>query len=766
MEKDRLKFSKKDFNYFFIPFIVLALVFGAMMYITARSRIEEIYRMTEESTISIADSYSRTLEDNAAAYETIMGMLDQSILAASNAVLLMQNYESNEEIGDLAEKFQVDQINLYNDKGVIVYSNYEEYIGWTAYEGHPVYDFMTGNRASLVEDIRQDTESKLYFKFGYVKKNDGTFVQVGIIAEDVHDLTEKFDIQRLVNDIVRMDNVENVYFTDTDFIVAASSDSEIIGTKIRDEELRTHYLKSDADSENRLIDGKRVLHSCAPVFHGSEKFGTLSIVWKSDLFYDDIKNIIIQGFVEFFLILTVVGIILYYAYRKNKMNVRTAYYDRLTGLPNKEYLQEYLEDIIKNQKKSKKAVLLLNCANFKTLNMTYGFVYGDEILRQISRRVKEMTDPEHMFFRFNADRFVLAVEGYRDSKELADIAEKLVEIFKDPFEGIAKHEYIGLEISIYEIENQDISADEVLRDASLALSNIEHIKDEKIVFYKKYMEENLKREDIIEKALRKIISGEGEDIFYLEFQPKLDIKNEIINGFEALARMKLPDTGMISPVEFIATAERKLLIYDLGRLILKKSCEFLNRLDEIGFDNISIAVNISAMQLLRDDFVDDVRKTVDSVGADLNLLEFEITESVLIENFELINQKLEDVKNMGITVSLDDFGTGFSSFARLRDLNIDIVKIDKQFIDNISVKKESNLISEDIISMVHKVGLEVVAEGVETDIQMQYLKKHDCDIIQGYLVSRPLAEDRAIEFLESKSGDGGIYEQKQREAIN
>ena len=285
MEKDRLKFSKKDFNYFFIPFIVLALVFGAMMYITARSRIEEIYRMTEESTISIADSYSRTLEDNAAAYETIMGMLDQRILAASNAVLLMQNYESNEEIGDLAEKFQVDQINLYDDKGVIVYSNYEEYIGWTAYEGHPVYDFMTGNRASLVD-------------------------------------------------------------------------------------------------------------------------------------------------------------------------------------------------------------------------------------------------------------------------------------------------------------------------------------------------------------------------------------------------------------------------------------------------------------------------------------------------FELINQKLEDVKNMGITVSLDDFGTGFSSFARLRDLNIDIVKIDKQFIDNISVKKESNLISEDIISMVHKVGLEVVAEGVETDIQMQYLKKHDCDIIQGYLVSRPLAEDRAIEFLESKSGDGGIYEQKQREAIN
>ena len=133
MEKDRLKFSKKDFNYFFIPFIVLALVFGAMMYITASSRIEEIYRMTEESTIGIADSYSRTLEDNAAAYETIMGMLDQRILAASNAVLLMQNYESNEEIGDLAEKFQVDQINLYNDKGVIVYSNYEEYIGWTAY---------------------------------------------------------------------------------------------------------------------------------------------------------------------------------------------------------------------------------------------------------------------------------------------------------------------------------------------------------------------------------------------------------------------------------------------------------------------------------------------------------------------------------------------------------------------------------------------------------------------------------------------------------
>jgi EAL domain-containing protein (putative c-di-GMP-specific phosphodiesterase class I) len=214
--------------------------------------------------------------------------------------------------------------------------------------------------------------------------------------------------------------------------------------------------------------------------------------------------------------------------------------------------------------------------------------------------------------------------------------------------------------------------------------------------------------------------------------------------------MDIPGLGIIPPLEFISLSEKRMLMYDLGNLILRRSCDFLNLLKNSGFENIGVAVNISGIQLLRDEFNDDIGKIVDETGINIGLLEFEITESLLIDNFDQMNQTLKEIKEQGITISLDDFGTGFSSFARLRDLNIDSIKIDKYFIDKIAVTEEASLISADIISMAHKIGLSVVAEGVENEMQKDYLAKSNCDIIQGYLISRPLDQDEAIRFLEGR----------------
>ena len=190
-----------------------------------------------------------------------------------------------------------------------------------------------------------------------------------------------------------------------------------------------------------------------------------------------------------------------------------------------------------------------------------------------------------------------------------------------------------------------------------------------------------------------------------------------------------------------------MLIYDLGKQILRKACEFLKKIHDMGYEEVKVSVNISVIQLLRDEFVRDIIRIIESSGIENTSLVLEITESIIMENFDLINQKLKEIRKTGILISLDDFGTGFSSLSRLRELNIDYVKIDKYFIDNITEDKDETLITADIISMSHKFGLTVVAEGVEEEGQVKYLTKNDCDILQGYYISRPLSEDKAIEFM-------------------
>ena len=205
--------------------------------------------------------------------------------------------------------------------------------------------------------------------------------------------------------------------------------------------------------------------------------------------------------------------------------------------------------------------------------------------------------------------------------------------------------------------------------------------------------------------------------------------------------------GFVSPSEFIDIAEKKQLILPLGTAILEKACIFTRKLVSMGFKDIRVAVNVSGIQLLMDDFIDTVADIVHRTGIETRNLELEITETILLENYAMINNVLEKLRAMGIEVSMDDFGTGFSSLASIGELNIDIVKIDRHFIMKIVKGTEKNLLTNDIISMAHKLGLQVIAEGVETGIQREYLLRHGCDVMQGYYFARPLPENSAIDML-------------------
>lgn len=432
-------------------------------------------------------------------------------------------------------------------------------------------------------------------------------------------------------------------------------------------------------------------------------------------------------------------------YKKNKHLFAIAFFDILTGLPNLQFMKQYVAKEIANNKQGKKALLLINCSDFKAMNMVYGFDLSDEVIKGLSKKINELKDDNHKPFRFSGDRFGLYVKNYYTKENLISLAEKIYSLFSEPFKNKDAEQYYDLRVGIVEVNATD-NVDRIFMDALVALNNVTN--DSIYAFFNEEMEQRINRQDMIEREIRNIINdNNASNKLYLEYQPLADIKTNKIVGFEALARLKTDSFGNISPVEFISIAEKKQLIVPLGNMILRMACNYVKTLRQFGYKDVRVAVNVSGIQLLRNDFIDTVLKITRETGIDESNLEIEITESILLDNYEMINRKLKRLREHNIKIALDDFGTGYSSFARLRDLNIDVVKIDRYFIRRLSLEDSKNIMTGAIISMAHMLGLQVVAEGVEEEVQREYLLNNNCDIIQGYLFGKPLPQDEALKYL-------------------
>ena len=306
--------------------------------------------------------------------------------------------------------------------------------------------------------------------------------------------------------------------------------------------------------------------------------------------------------------------------------------------------------------------------------------------------------------------------------------------------------YSALRFGALEVTEKYQEESAVLKDVLIAVNHVKESSVVPYIFFDQVMEEKLRKETLIEGALKEALEHTDHEVLSLHYQPLIHGKTEEVVGLEALARMDSPQYGPIPPLVFIEIAEKNGLMMQLGEVLLRKAAAFGKRLELLGTP-LRISVNISGMQLIQDDFMEVVKRVLKETGIPPKLLEFEITESVFLGNYEVINSKLMELKALGIVLSIDDFGTGYSSFARLKELHVDGVKIDRYFVSRISTLPEDQLISSDIIRMVHKYGLFVVAEGVENVVEKEYLQKEHCDVLQGYYFSKPLKEQDIVLFL-------------------
>ena len=418
----------------------------------------------------------------------------------------------------------------------------------------------------------------------------------------------------------------------------------------------------------------------------------------------------------------------------------------MTGLYNRNYLEELLKREKDRTIDFRRALIGINVNDIQLLNSVYGFHYTQDILKDIASRLSEYSDESRLLFNISESQFVFYLRKYEDRGELIHFTKSVSAVV----ESVLSLERIGGGIGIVEIERKNYhDTDQLLKNLLIASEKAMSLYDKEFgfCFFDKAMEIQIIREKIIKRDLLVASLDENDGGLFIEFQPILDLRTNRINAFEALARLRSKKLGQVSPVEFIPVAEKTKLILPVGNKVIQRSLEFLRTIEEHGYSDVSVSINISAVQLLKNDFVRRLIDTVSEMQANSNNITLEITESIFASNYQEINDILLKIREKGIKIAIDDFGTGYSSLARERELNVDCMKIDKFFIDELSSMDEGRFITGDIISMAHKLGHYAVAEGVETEKQKKYLEENGCDKIQGYLISRPLDIIKAIEFL-------------------
>lgn len=749
MIKEKIKVI--DSKTYVIPLTIIVTLFFITGYFLISSMRTYFYAEKDEESNRFVQQYTSRLAHATGAFNIIRELIDEKLLTAGTEVVKNQDIVNNEYLNELANSFGVDAIYWFNPEGEIIYSNTDDYIGWKAYSGHPVYDFKNSIDLSLVEDIRADSESGLYYKYFHLKALDGYSVQVGVLADRSYDLFNRFSIKSYINMFSEFEDIVELYFIDNSFNIIESSNSEMIGSEILDESERVAVMESKIYSERILFKDMSVSKKLSPIYVDDIKIGTLVVIYSLEKTEALIKNFTVIMFLVLLSVFAALVTMISAIVKRNTRLAYLAYYDPLTNLSNKEFLMEVLKQELEKAYDKKKAIVLINCCNFKIVNLTLGHQNGDRVLIELANKLSVLCSDKITLFRFNADRFVFFVKGYDDHKFLIEFCHKILSIFKSPFQIVDVSRYLTAKIGIVEMDEKDTDINVLIKNVEIAVSHVNKNDQKEYCFFNEEMEKDLTRDEIIESELRKAIINNEHKLIYLEYQPQIDlISNEIV-GLEALARMNSKELGFVPPIKFISIAEKRQLIIPLGALILREACKFIKILENQGYNHIKVAVNISVIQLLSEDFFSTVMNIIKETAIDTNYLEFEITETILMDNYAIINDKLHNFRNQGIKIALDDFGTGYSSLARIRELNIDSIKIDKSFIDNLLKKNENQVIIKDIISLAHLLGLEVVAEGVEVQNQKDYLIHNNCDIMQGYLFSRPVSKENVIKLLKENN---------------
>ncbi|SDH40269.1 putative bifunctional diguanylate cyclase/phosphodiesterase [Halanaerobium congolense] len=417
-----------------------------------------------------------------------------------------------------------------------------------------------------------------------------------------------------------------------------------------------------------------------------------------------------------------------------------AYYDSLTKTANREMLIKELDYLssLSDEKSINYTLIFIDFKNFKRINESWGFDIGDYILKEAAQRLKKIVHDSDLIGRLGGDEFAVVVHQQLEEKQLNRYIRSIKRELEKPYKYKSREVLLNSNFGISTFPQDGKNSKEIIRSADIAMYKAKTNVDKEIEFFAEHMEKEVVMDVQLEDVLKKAIKNEE---FYLMFQPQYKTNGKELRGFEVLLRLHSSEFGTISPVRFIPEAEKSGLIKEIGDWVIRSSIQKFNSLKNHFEQELVLSINISVVQLTDPQFLAQVEDIIGKEKPEGFKIEFEITESHFISDQEYVIDVLYKLKDLGISIALDDFGTGYASLSYLQHIPIDVLKIDKSFIDLISHNSaREKMMVAPLIEMSHQWEVKVIAEGVETVEQLHYLEDHSCDFIQGFLFNKPLSE--------------------------
>jgi diguanylate cyclase (GGDEF)-like protein/PAS domain S-box-containing protein len=425
---------------------------------------------------------------------------------------------------------------------------------------------------------------------------------------------------------------------------------------------------------------------------------------------------------------------------------RLAYYDPLTDLPNRVLLQDRLARVLANAQRNHRvaAILMLDLDRFKNINESLGHGIGDAVLQAVAERLRTCMRDADTVARLGGDEYLVVLADIEDAQGAAIVAKKILDSFAPPIVVGDRELGVSLSIGISVYPNDGEDQQSLMKNADSAVYSAKQAGRNTYQFYTRDMNASTLEALMIENALRRALERHELRLF---FQPQVDMRGGEIIGAEALIRWQHPDLGLLAPGAFIPIAEDSGLIIPIGEWVLEEACRHVKEWHDAGFTQLTVAVNMSAVQFRQENLSNRIFEIGRDTGADLSFVELELTESMIMHNAEQMIDTMRAMKTLNLKLSIDDFGTGYSSLSYLKRFPIDKLKIDRSFVNDISDNPADLAISKVIVDLAHNLNLKAIAEGVETEDQLRLLRDNGCDELQGYFFSRPVPAEEFMNML-------------------
>lgn len=436
--------------------------------------------------------------------------------------------------------------------------------------------------------------------------------------------------------------------------------------------------------------------------------------------------------------------------RLNKELHFSSLHDTLTGLPNRLFLKKKIIKIKRKaiKQKQKFAVIFLDLDHFKNINDTLGHDIGDALLQTVANILKKSMPKGSIITRIGGDEFILVLSGFENEEELLPVIQCLLDQFKNELliKGYLLRLSASIGVSVFPNDSRDIK--ELMKYADIAMYQAKSDGRDNFSFFTQSLNAKIHDEvEMINDMQRALYDNE----FQLFYQPKIDTHSKKVVGAEALLRWNHHSKGVIGPNIFIRLAESTGYILNLGKFVIQESVQAVKRFEELGYEDLRISINVSSRQFQNSELAKDIEQEVLKAGIDAKHLGVEITESIMMSHISQTLHILKQIKELGISIYIDDFGTGYSSLSYLKSFPIDVLKIDKNFVDDIQEEGDNKeILLNTILAMGKTLGLKVIAEGVEEKYQYEYLREKECDLTQGYYFAKPMSEEDFVNFLESQ----------------